>query len=484
MASPSRSPRAASRRVRRRSHGASRRARVFRPTSCSASSSGRREIAVEPFGATLRIRIEVVVEMHAVDVVSLHDVEHDAHRLRPARPARRDPSRAACRTSSRVPDDAARCASPRAAPSRDGSFARYGLNHACSSSPRACACSTANCERIPERRGRHALPSREVLRPRLDLRRVQRVARRPHLEDDGVQPERRRAIEQRDAVRPSRATAAAPASTASRGCARSRPTRRGTRARPPAERTHCRSADTGSRRLRRRMPVRYPAATRARVDAPAQAAETATRSRGRSAAASPQAADIRRDFLGLGSRSKDELQLARRYPRNTPLPDATRRTPSVFIPAISSRSTVNPQAALMRVELAGFATSPVNVVSNCRRTARDRRRVARGVDAHEHEMHARALRTRAVHGRAPSRSASSGTRPGSACNRNTRTSARPVCAARSNARPSTSMRCSAGAACGSGDDGPVFGRSSRARDGRHRGQRRPGRCERGAQSPS
>ena len=150
-----------------------------------------------PVRATLRVRIEIVVEMHAVDVVALHHVEHHAQRLRAHRRLSRvhPELRPVFLHELRVPAREVRrrerplgrrfLRAERIEPRVQFQSARVRLDH-------------RELQGIPERHRRHPLLAREILGPRLDLRRVQRVACRPHLQDHGVEPERSGAVQQRD----------------------------------------------------------------------------------------------------------------------------------------------------------------------------------------------------------------------------------------------------------------------------------------------
>ena len=80
-------------------------------------------------------------------------------------------------------------------------LARYGLNQACSSSPRLCASSIANASGIVIRLRRLPHRAGQVFRPRLDGGRINRVARRADLEQDRVEFEFSRSIQERDQFR-------------------------------------------------------------------------------------------------------------------------------------------------------------------------------------------------------------------------------------------------------------------------------------------
>src|ERR1035437_2447480 len=147
--------------------------------------------------AAFRIRIEVVVEMNAIDIVALHHVEHHAQRLRAHRRlAGIHPElRAVLLYEFRVPAREVRrrkrtlrrrlLRAERIEPRVEFQSAGVRLRH-------------RELERIPERHRRHPLPAGEVLRPWFDLRRVQCVAGRPHLQEHRVESESRRSIQQRD----------------------------------------------------------------------------------------------------------------------------------------------------------------------------------------------------------------------------------------------------------------------------------------------
>ena len=172
------------------------------------------------------VRIEVVVEVDAVHVVTLHDVEDHRERVR-ATPGGPDPSRGTCRRPSRGRDAAVHVVRghERVEFARR---ARYRLSHACSSMPRPCALSITNASGsqsgaggppcVPVSSSDHGSSATRIGR-----------RRRAHLEDDRVRI-------RSDAKVSRRATSSAfcgavgrPVATASRGCRPSPPTRRATR---------------------------------------------------------------------------------------------------------------------------------------------------------------------------------------------------------------------------------------------------------------
>ena len=158
---------------------------------------GIRELDQAPAPVALLVRIEVVVDMHAIDVVALHHVEDHPHRVRahgliPGV----HPAMCAVRAHHRRPlvgDVIRRQRSLRRRMSR-----AIGIEPRVQLEPALVRLCHRELQRIPHRPRRDALASGQILRPRLDVGLVQRIGRRPHLEDHRVQPARLGPIQQRD----------------------------------------------------------------------------------------------------------------------------------------------------------------------------------------------------------------------------------------------------------------------------------------------
>ena len=147
-----------------------------------------------------RIRIKIVVDVHAIEVVAANHIRDDVERaadregLGRVHPelltvgfhrlgmGPRDMIRREGRTGARV-------------------AGAVGVEPRVEFEPAAVCLGDPELQRIVKRRRWPALFAGQIFRPRLQRRRVERVGRRPHLEDDRVELKCARAVEDREGLR-------------------------------------------------------------------------------------------------------------------------------------------------------------------------------------------------------------------------------------------------------------------------------------------
>lgn len=143
-----------------------------------------------------RVGVEVVVDVHAVDVVAAQHVGDDGQRVRGgAGLGRVEPELVAVAPHQRRLRH--RHVRRHVGRLRRGMARAVGVEPGVQLEPAPVRLGDPERQRVPRRLRRQALRPAEELGPRLQCRRVDRVAARPHLQHDGVEPDAVRMVEQR-----------------------------------------------------------------------------------------------------------------------------------------------------------------------------------------------------------------------------------------------------------------------------------------------